>query len=112
MCSKKPQIQNRTEQLLIPAVQKTHLRENEVDDNASATSKPGWLVGTGQICRAAEELGLIVDVLEWTLRAPKHARRPTLRTLLSEIEESINHLEKAFESFAPPGDRAKFSRPR
>ena len=64
MCSKKPQIQNRTEQRPIPAVQKTHLRENEVDENTSATSKPGSLVGTGQICQAAEELGLTVGVLE------------------------------------------------
>jgi hypothetical protein len=110
---KKAQIQNPTEQRPIPEVQNTHLRDNDVesrvrdlknlDDSTGAVVEPGSVVSTRQISQAAEELGLKVDVLEWMLRAAKHSRRPVLRTLLSEIEESISRLEKAFESFGPPG---------
>jgi hypothetical protein len=109
--SKKAPIQNLIEQRPIPKVQKTHSRENDVethltnlenldDESTGAIVKPGWLVSTGQISQAAEELGLKVDVLEWMLHT-KHSR-PLLRTLLSEIEESISRLEKAFESLDHP----------
>ena len=110
--AKNASILNPTEQRPIPEVQKTRLRDNDVesrvtdlknlDDSTGAIVEPGWVVSTRQISQAAEELGLKVDVLEWMLRAAKHSRRPVLKTLLSEIEESISRLEKAFESFGPP----------
>ena len=110
--AKNASILNPTEQRPIPEVQKTRLRDNDVesrvtdlknlDDSTGAIVEPGWVVSTRQISQAAEELGLKVDVLEWMFRAANHSRRPFLKTLLSEIEESISRLEKAFESFGPP----------
>jgi hypothetical protein len=64
--AKNASIPNPTEQRPIPEVQKTHLRDNDVeshvtdlknlDDRTGAILEPGWVVSTRQISQAAEEL--------------------------------------------------------